>query len=399
MATQRQSSPMETRENASFALVIVLWAAGLGAAGQFAKISVIFPAIQQVYNGVGPSLGFLVSLISFLGIALGLFAGLIVARIGFRKLLLFALVLGAVLSMLQSSLPSLPLMLASRVLEGVSHLVIVVAAPTLMAQVSVPKYRTLSMTLWSTFFGVSFAIVAWLGIPLVAEHGVGSLFIAHAVFMAFVAALLFFMLPSSMVSATQNTRLGLTEILARHVQIYRSPSEAAPALGWVFYTLTFVSLLTILPGFVAPEHRALVTGAMPLAGIATSITLGVLLLRYFTAVQVIMSGFGMAILGTLLILAFPMNPWLYIALVGALGLVQGASFAAIPQLNASPQAQAHANGAMAQMGNLGNTFGTPLLLVLITAYGQKGMIGFLLVCYSLGLLVHVMQEKRRNILG
>lgn len=81
MATERQSSRMENRENTSFALVIVLWAAGLGAAGQFAKISVIFPTIQQVYSGAGPSLGFLVSLISFLGIALGLSAGLIVARI------------------------------------------------------------------------------------------------------------------------------------------------------------------------------------------------------------------------------------------------------------------------------------------------------------------------------
>lgn len=387
---------MDTRENTSFALVLVLWAAGLGAAGQFAKISVIFPTIQEVYHGAGPSLGFLVSLISFLGIALGLFAGLIVARVGFRKLLLFALVLGAVLSAWQSILPSLPLMLASRVIEGASHLVIVVAAPTLIAQVSAPRHRTITMTLWSTFFGVSFAVVAWLGIPLVAEHGVGSLFVSHAAFMAAVAAALYFMLPPTKVPPVQDERFGLVEILARHVHIYRSPHEASAAMGWLFYTLTYVSLLTILPSYLAPEHRALVTSAMPLAGIAASISIGVMLLRYMPAVRVIILGFGLSFFVTVLILLFPDNPWLYITLVGALGLVQGASFAAIPQLNSDMQAQAHANGAMAQMGNLGNTFGTPLLLVIIGAFGQKGMIGFLLTCYAAGILVHIVQGKRRG---
>ena len=157
-----------------------------------------------------------------------------------------------------------------------------------------------------------------------------------------------------------------------------------------------MSLLTILPGFVSVEHRALVTGAMPLAGIASSISIGVLLLRYMEAVRVVMLGFSAAFFVTLLIMIFPDNPWLYIALVGALGLVQSASFAAIPQLNRNADAQAHANGAMAQMGNLGNTLGTPLLLVVIAAFGQKGMIGFLLMCYSFGFMIHVVQGRRRR---
>ena len=52
------------------------------------------------------------------------------------------------------------------------------------------------------------------------------------------------------------------------------------------------------------------------------------------------------------------------ALAGAMGIVQGASFAAIPQLNHSAEDRARASGAVAQLGNLGTTTGTPLLSAL-----------------------------------
>ena len=104
---------------------------------QFAKMSLIFPQLEVFYGGQGSAwLGFLVSLISFLGIVLGLVAGLIVARTGFRRVLIASLVAGAVVSVTQAFLPPLSVMLAVRLLEGASHLAIVVAAPTLIAQIT-----------------------------------------------------------------------------------------------------------------------------------------------------------------------------------------------------------------------------------------------------------------------
>ncbi|SDL95030.1 MFS transporter [Aliiruegeria lutimaris] len=148
-----ESDNME-HERTPVGLVLALWAAGLGAAGQFAKISVQFSFLQDIYPEAGVGLGFLVSLISFLGIGLGLFAGLIVTRLGFRRMLIPALLLGGLISCIQALMPSLPILLVSRVIEGASHLVIVVAAPTLIGQVSAPQHRAAAMTLWSTFFGV-----------------------------------------------------------------------------------------------------------------------------------------------------------------------------------------------------------------------------------------------------
>ena len=111
------------------ALILALWIGGLCAAAQFAKISLVFPELLALYPQAGAAAGFLVSLLSFIGMLLGLFAGMIVAQLGYRQLLLAAFLLGAVLSTYQATLPSFEMMLASRLLEGASHLVIVVARP------------------------------------------------------------------------------------------------------------------------------------------------------------------------------------------------------------------------------------------------------------------------------
>lgn len=385
---------MHTHTQPSVLLILTLWAAGLGAAAQFAKISAIFPRLQEIYPDAGAWLGFLVSLISFLGILLGLFAGLIAARLGFRRLILAALLLGAVVSAGQSTLPPLWVMLISRVIEGLSHLVIVVVAPTLIAQMSSDRFRPVAMTLWSTFFGVSFALVVWLGVPLVDANGAGSLFVAHGFYMLVIAALLFMQLPEDE-GGPVGVNLGFSDVIAEHGRIYRSPFVAAPAIGWLFYTLTFVSLLTVLPDMVAPKHRAFVAGTMPLAGIAVSMTLGVLLLRVLSAVQVVLLGFGLATFITSGFLILPGDPWLCVALLGALGLVQGASFVAIPALNREADAQARANGALAQMGNLGNACGTPILLLMIAGFGPAGLVWFAVICYTAGISAHVILARRR----
>ncbi len=379
----------------SLVLVLALWVAGLGAAAQFAKVSVIFPELQAHYRDAGPELGLLVSLIGFLGIGLGLMAGLIVARFGFRRLLIAALLLGAAVSAFQGTLPALPVMLASRLVEGASHLVIVVAAPTLIALSSSGRFRAMAMTLWSTFFGVSFALVAWFGIPLVREHGLQSLFIVHGASMLCAAIVLALLLPR-VETGSGGEQLDLAKILRLHLQTYGSPSVAAPAYGWLFYTLTFVSLLTILPEFVPPENRAFVAGAMPLASIAVSLICGVVFLPRFSAVRTVMAGFAVSICVLPFLLSAADKSWACITLFGALGLVQGSTFAAVPQLNNSVPAQAHANGALAQMGNLGNTCGTPAILGLLAAFGFHGLVWAAGACFIAGIAIHLAMGVRRR---
>ena len=373
-------------------LIFLLWLAGLGAAAQFAKMGLIFPELAAVYPGAGASLGWLVSLVSVLGAVLGLFAGLIAVRIGLRRLLLAALALGAASSFAQAALPSFGWMLLSRVVEGASHLGIVVVAPTLIAQLADERWRGFAMTLWGTFFGVAFALVAWLGLPLVAAYGPDALFVAHGAALAAVAVPLALMLPRVV---HDKAPFSWAAIGWRHVAVYRSPRMGAPAAGWLFYTITYVSLATVLPGTVPAEARGFVAGAMPIASIVSSLTLGVWLLRRTSAVGVIVLGFALAAVLAAALAFAGGSVWLPVALFAALGLVQGASFAAVPELNASAEGRANANGGMAQMGNLGNGLGTPVLLALLAAAGFSATMLAVAATLLGGLFVHLWLARRR----
>ena len=355
-------------------LILVLWTAGLGAAAQYAKLSVIFDQLPLLYPQVGAAAGWAVSLVGAVGIVFGVVAGVLVGRIGLRPAILWGLWLGAVVSAVQGFLPSFPVFLALRGLEGLSHLGLVVAVPTLIAQVAPPARRGWALTLWGTFFGVAFALMAWLGLPFAAAYGVGALFWAHGVYLAVFALILSPMLRGVDVAPETGAVPGLSDGLIRaHTALYRSPFVAAPALGWVFYTFCFVSILTVIPPYIDPSIRALIMGAMPLMSIVVSMTFGVWMLRGFSAVTVVCAGFGIAALSLVWLWVQPGAPLACLILAGAMGLTQGATFAAVPQLNASASAQAQANGAMAQMGNLGNTLGTPVMALCVGAMGYAAL--------------------------
>ena len=123
--------------------------------------------------------------------------------------------------------------------------------------------------------------------------------------------------------------------------------------------------------------------------IVSAMTLGVFLLRYTTAVGVAVIGFVLTALVVLALTLWPGAPLLCLAMVFALGLVQGAGFTIVPQLNTAEGDRAAANGAMAQTGNLGNTLGTPVMLMIGAWAGYVGMMMLALLVLLAGALAHL----------
>ncbi|UAB90227.1 MFS transporter [Ruegeria sp. SCSIO 43209] len=383
----------------TFLQVMLIWFAGLGAATQFAKIAVPFSDVGLLYPDNAAVIGWLLSIISLMGAALGAISGAITARIGPNRLLLLGLVLGGALSLLQASLPVFQLMLLSRVIEGLSHLAIVVAAPTLIAQITSGRARYNSMVLWSTFFGVAFALNAWVGLPIVDRFGLPTYFAMHGGLMLLIAALIALSNLKTDMGQTEGTGWGLSAFLDVHIRTYRSPFISAPAIGWFFYTLTFVSLLAILPGRLPEGQGASIAALMPLAGIVLSWLLVPLLLTVLSCVSVVNLGF---VLGIATIIALFLGAPLTfgcIALFAVLGLVQGGSFAAVPELNGTTEAQALSYGAMAQMGNAGNLLGTPVLLAILLGVDEAGMFVAVAAFYSIAIIAHLLLARRRKSAG
>lgn len=381
-------------EKTPFPLIFILWGAGLGAAAQYGKVSVIFDLLPQAYPDAGAMVGWIVSLVGFVGIIFGVMAGLLVARIRYRRALIWALWLGAAVSVVQAFMPSLPLMLLSRVVEGASHLAIVVATPTLIAQMSAPRHRGFTLTLWGTFFGVAFAVLTFAGRPFALAYGLPALFFAHGVYMAIFAAIIM-RWQDALPDETRQPAFRLVDMLREHMVIYRSPYLAAAAAGWLFYTFSFVSILTVLPPYIDPSLRVAVMTAMPLMSILVSLTLGVALLRVASAVRVVELGFVGSAASMVWLWVVPGDPMACLVLASAMGLIQGASFAAVAQLNDAPAAQSQANGAMAQAGNIGNTLGTPVMAFALSLWGYAALPLLAGMAFVLGFGAHIALGRLR----
>lgn len=380
-------------------LALAIWFAGLGAAGQFARFGVVFDLASARFAGeASPAvLGLLVSGVGLVGLLFGSTAGILIARFGARRAMIVALAAGAAFSFVGAvEMPLAPL-LALRFLEGFSHLTIVVAGPVLITEETAGEERAFAMTLWSTFFGVAFAIVAWAGRPLALAFGLPALFVAHGVYMAAMAALMALVLPPERPRAVAPR--SFAAILGQHVEIYASPFMAAPALGFMFYTLMYVAVLALLPP-LGGEWQVFLATAAPLASIAASLTIGVRLLKRHSAVRVVQWGFAAAAAaGALMWAGWHITPVMLVSSLlfsASVGVVQSGSFSCIPELNDEPEARAAATGAIAQLGNVGTTTGTPALAALIAALGINGL-GLYLVTLSLaGIAMHQWQKRRRQ---
>lgn len=348
---------------ADWTRILGLFVAGLFAAAQFAKVAVALPWLAQVYPQAGGWLPFAVSVNGLAGVVLGVMAGGLVAREGPRRMLALGLAGGGALSLVEALLPGFAPFMVLRLAEGATHLVIVVAAPTLMAASAPGAARPVAMGLWGTFVGIGFAATAVLGAPLLDLGGVPMLFAAHGAGMLALAVILPPILPKVL---TSPERLGWT---AAHLGTYGSARRAGPALGFVWYTLNFVALMTLMPPILGPQ-AAVVLPVVALVG-----TFGAGFVAKFVApMQVGMAGFALTMITMPAVWLVPEAAQLPVAALAfcVMGMVPGATFAAVPALNPLSPDQAKANGAIAQLGNVGSTFGTPLFAVALMA-GPMGL--------------------------
>lgn len=346
-------------------LVALLFVAGLLAAMQFAKVSLTLDLMHVRYRGA--PVAFLVSAVAVMGVAFGVVAGSVVARTGPRAAILWAVAASGALSLAQSVLPGFWALMGLRALEGAGHLALVVALPTLMAGSAGASMRPVVMGLWGTFFGVGFALTALAIPPLARLGGAGAVFAAHGALLLALWPVLWWRLPRGG-GARQAPMPGP---IAAHRAVYRSARRIAPAAGHGIYTSIFIALVAVLPGALGALWLA---PLLPLTNLAGTFAAGVMARRIAPG-RLVAGGFAVsATLFAAALFAGPAAPWIALAAMGATGIVAGAGFAAVPALNAAAEDQARANGAMAQLGNVGTFAGTPLLIAALAAGGTGGLV-------------------------
>ena len=374
MKSNNQNKLSGSQPRSDWFLILLVFVIGLNAATQVIKISLTLHPLSIEFNRSLPEISILVSLVGLISILFGLVTGNIVATFGARRVMLIALLIGAFTSLLEALLPQFLLMSILRLIEGFSHLALVVAAPAMLAHVANDRDRPIAMALWATFFGMAFAIGTVIVPKLLAWGGLQLLFASHGFFLLILTVLLAWRAPYS-----KKMSLNL-KFLSTHFTTYSTPELCTPGLGFVFYTFIYVAFLTFLPDVVSHQSWQF---WLPLLSLTATLLAG-WLARFLNVLTISLTGFSMIVAGGFAVLAnFELAIW--IMFIG-LGLVPAAQFAMISVLNVSEADRAIASGAIAQMGNIGTASGTPVFAILIVWGGPNYLLLSILIAAGTGFL-------------
>jgi len=378
--------------------IIFLWFSGVAAGMQFAKFSAAIGLIQ-IDVGISPVYsGWLLSSLGIISIIFGVTSGVIVSRFSPVKMVIAFLWWASAASFLQAIFSQPGVMLAVRLLEGFSQLILVSAAPTALLVVAPKQYQALVMTLWSSFFGAAFLAMNVLQGLLIQWDGWKGIFYGHALFSAVVAMvlLLFLKMPSTSKIGDQQNHNKIS-FISQHKSVYKETGSLLPGLLFCCHTLMYLVFLTYLPqrfNHSYPEELLksnFLQISMPFFSLFGTFLSGVILnrIRKSPLILIKYTFCTMLVLCTLLIIntesVFFLSAASFILLCS--GILQGAIFAAIPYLSDDSTIHAYANGAITQMGNIGTSVGPPIFSMLLIYFGWNIAFIFPVISSLAGILI------------
>jgi MFS transporter, AAHS family, 3-hydroxyphenylpropionic acid transporter len=149
-----------------------------------------------------------------------------------------------------------------------------------------------------------------------------------------------------------------------------------------------VALLTFLPR-QGGGSQMLLAAALPLMGVAGTFSAGWFAQFWVRPLVLVRLAFALVMLMAVALAGATAIGQGYTAVALGLmyctGLAGGSAFSLIPVLNPESALQAKANGAVAQLGNLGSTLGPPIFALALESFGVYGLVVAVVACAGCGL--------------
>ncbi|MDJ0686291.1 MAG: MFS transporter [Alphaproteobacteria bacterium] len=371
-------------ERSNWRAIVSAFLVGVAGAVQVGRVAPAAAFIQEELHLDLPTIGWLISLITLATALLGLLSGHWVLRIGLRMSLATGALMMGVCAIISAFASSAPILIGARVIEGLGYLIVVVAAPTLIAREAAQKDSSLALAMWGTFFTLGLSIAAFAGGFLLDKIGWRGWFLASTGFVFLTAV-------AAMVSIPRDSRLAGSR--SQNWKMIVATPKSAWLLGAAFLGLTLLTLatLSLLPIFLVQEHdltpsaAGSATGGVALASIAGSLCYGAFANRLSEAV--IVSGASIS----LVVCAFPTfaddataNQIVLFACVAIFmsGILIAQTFASVPRVAGAPRFIGPSNGLVAQLGSVGALTGPPLIGGLI-AYADWKAVPFAVSGFTL----------------
>jgi predicted MFS family arabinose efflux permease len=327
------------------------------------------PALLPIAGDFATGLAGAAALLSFFALIAaftGLWAGLVAARIGARRVLVAGLGVMGAAGLAAAAAPALPLLYAARILEGVAFLAVTIAAPTLLAARTAERDRNTALAIWSTYMPAGIAL-GMFGAPLLDVAGWRVAWTVAAL-VPILAGLAVLCLVPRGAGGPQRAEGDLPAAVRG---LLRARLPLVVAICFPSYALVYFGIAGFLPAFLAERH-GLALGAAgffaafaALANVAGNLGAGVAMRAGVRPTRlVLLCGTTMAGLAALCF-ALP-APWWGALALGVLasgigGAVPASLFALVPRTVPEPALVAPAMGLVIQANNAGQLFGPVLI--------------------------------------
>jgi CP family cyanate transporter-like MFS transporter len=235
--------------------ILSLWLVGVLPAAQLAKFAVMAPILRERFDLSLAQAGLLISLLEIGGALFGFAAGLIIGRLGARRLLSAGLALLAGASAVEGIGDSAATLFAARAVEGIGYLLVVISAPTLIIAVAAEARRSAALALWSTFVPVGMACgsaVTGLTVSAVGFGGTNLIWSA-----------------ASLVALTMSLRARASSSPPRAGTAMPQAGAWLATLGFGCYTIFVSALSALLPTFLVERAGSSMGGASVATGLAS----------------------------------------------------------------------------------------------------------------------------------
>lgn len=367
--TASASQPAPT----NWAALISVLLAGISMSMHVGKVP---PSVSLVSDDLQMSLiasGWLLSLFALLGAATGSGVGRLVDRLGQKRTLIFGLTCTVLGSIGGSFAPASAMLLASRALEGIGFVAVVVAAPALIFRECQAKDHRLAFGLWSTWMPVGAASMMALSPLLLALGGWRANWqISAAMTFAALLAALFLVGPDPELQSNR-PRGRLRDLLTL-------PAPWILAASFCFYSMAFQTVFGFLPSYLAVEQHlepslaARLTALAMLANVAGNLSAAWFIRRLLARWQVILIAsliMGICAFGIFSAdLPLPMRYGLCLAFSAVGGVIPAVIFIAVPLFAPTPTHVGTMGGMIVQGLSIGQLAGPPTLAFLVHNAGS-----------------------------
>jgi MFS family permease len=354
--------------------VWAVFAGGLVCGAYIGKVPPALPAQRAELGLTLVESGFIATTFNLIGLAVGMFVGVLCDRFGHKRLGLAGLAVMCLAGLAGAAAWDYASLLLSRFFEGVGFILFTVAGSALMAACADARERPKVMGFWSAYMPSGGSLAILVAPLFVAAWGWRGIWITFAIAAALCFVIVWRFAPAPRYGGVSSMKLALESL--------RQPGSIALALLFAFYVAQWTSVMIWLPTFLVDERSAtpalasFLTALMVLVNIPGNIGGGWLIARGVRRGMLILAAAAVMVVTDVAMLSSALPDALRFLSVLVFsccaGAIPGAIFTGVVVHAKTPQHVGTTNGMVMQTSQAGQFFGPIVLAWLASHFGGWG---------------------------